>query len=92
MLPDTLDPDLLKTIALGAIGGTALLTFIVLRLVQRMVMKVVLVGALVGAGFYVWSERVQLQDCIPKCACTFVGFDVKVDAPGCDTDSTRSPN
>jgi hypothetical protein len=92
VLPKSLDPDTLRTVALGAVGGTALLVLLVVRLVQRMVVKVVLVGALVGAGVYVWSQRVQLQDCVPKCACTFVGFDVKVDAPVCDTGSTRPPS
>lgn len=91
MLPETFDPDLLRTVALATVGGTALLAFVVLRFVQRMVMKVILLGALVGAGFYVWSEREQLQDCVPTCACTFVGFDVKVDAPGCQTGPVRPP-
>jgi hypothetical protein len=84
VLPKTLDPETLRTVALGAVGGTTLIAFVVLRFVQRMVIKVVLMGALVGGGVYVWSQRVQLEDCVPKCACTFVGFDVKVDAPGCD--------
>ncbi len=83
MLPESLDPETLRNVALGASVGTLVLALLVLRMVQRMVLKVVLIGALVGAGVYVWSQRTQLQDCVPKCACTFVGFDVRVDAPGC---------
>jgi hypothetical protein len=66
-----------------AAGASVVLALLVLRFVQRMALKVVLVGALVGAGIYVWSQRTELQDCVPRCACTFAGFDVHVDAPVC---------
>jgi hypothetical protein len=72
-------------VALGGIGVTVILALLVIRMVQRMVLKVVLVGALVGAGFYVYAQRTELTDCVPQCACTFFGFDVKVDASVCDS-------
>lgn len=83
MLPESLDPDTLRTVALGVVVVVVVAAFLVLRLVRRMVVKVVLLGALAGAGVYAWSQRVELSDCVPTCACTFAGFDVEVDAPGC---------
>jgi hypothetical protein len=90
VLPKSLDPDTLRNVALGASLGTLVLALIVLRMVRQMVLKVVLVGALIGIGVYAWSQRTQLKECVPRCACTFVGFDVRVDAPGCTTE-TESP-
>ena len=83
MLPKSLDPDTLRTVALGVSGGTVLIALLVLRFVRKMVLKVILIGVLIGGGVYVWSQRTQLSDCVPHCACTFAGFDVHVTAPGC---------
>ena len=92
MLPKSLDPETLRNVALGVSLGFIVLAFIVMRMVRQMVLKVVLIGALIGGGVYVWSQRTQLKDCVPKCACTFVGFDVKVDAPGCKVSSVSIIN
>jgi hypothetical protein len=84
VLPKSLDPETLRNVALFASIGAVVLAFLVMRLVRQMVLKVILIGVLIGGGVYVWSQRTELKDCVPKCACTFVGFDVKVDAPRCN--------
>lgn len=81
MLPETLDPSTLRTVALVSIVVIVVLALLVLRLVQKMVLRVVLVGALVGLGTYAWSQRASLDDCRAECSCTFAGFEVAV--PGC---------
>jgi hypothetical protein len=81
MLPESLDPSTLRTIALGALVVIAALAFLVVRFVQKMVLRVVLIGALAGLGLYVWSERASLDECRRTCACSIAGFDVQV--PGC---------
>lgn len=82
MLPESIDPAMLRTVALVAIAVVALLAVFVLRMVQKMVLRVVLLGALAGVGLYAWSERAQLDDCRTSCPCTFAGFEV--DVPGCN--------
>ena len=81
MLPKSLDPDALRTVALVTLGVLAVLGFVVLRFVQKMVLRVVLLGALAGLGLFAWYERTELKDCVPDCACSFFGYDVQV--PGC---------
>jgi hypothetical protein len=78
MLPEALDPDALRTIVLVALGTVAVVTFLVMRMIQKVVLKIVLVGALAGLGTYLWSERADLDDCRQKCPCTFASFEVQV--------------
>lgn len=84
MLPESLDPSTLRTVALVAIVVVVVLALLVMRMVQKMVLRVVLVGALAGLGVYAWSQRASLEDCRAECSCTFAGFDV--DVPGCRDD------
>jgi hypothetical protein len=86
VLPETFDPDTLRTVALVGIGALALLAFLVVRLVQKMVLRVILLGVVVGLGAYLWGQRAELEDCVPDCSCTFAGFEV--DVPGCTPDGT----
>lgn len=81
MLPESLNPDTLRAVALGGMATAAVAAFFVLRLVQKAVLRVVLLGVLVGMGAYLWAERDALADCVPECSCRFAGFDV--DVPGC---------
>jgi hypothetical protein len=79
MLPKSLDPDALRTIAVVALVVLLVLAFLVMRMVQKMVLKVVFLGFLAGLGVFVWYERANLADCVPQCACSVAGFDVQVD-------------
>ena len=83
MLPDTLDPSDLRTVALVVIGVAVVLALLVARMVQKMVLKVVLIGILAGVGVYAWSQRAAMSDCIPQCACSFAGFEVDLEKYGC---------
>jgi hypothetical protein len=85
MLPKSLDPDALRTIAIGALVVLLLVAFLVMRFIQKMVLRVILIGALVGFGVYVYYQRDTLKDCVPKCACTFFGYTVQVE--GCPPQS-----
>ena len=94
-LPDSIEPDQLKAAAIALMVVLALVAFLVMRFVQKMVMRVILVGVLVGAGFALYAQRDDLDECqrrvraadptIPideRCTCEFAGMEVTV--PGCD--------
>lgn len=81
MLPKSLDPDALRTIAIVVLVALLLVAFLVMRFIQKMVLRVVLLGALVGLGVFVYYERDQLKECVPNCSCEFFGYTVQVD--GC---------
>lgn len=90
VLPESLDPDVLRHVALGSLGFFAVVAFLVLRLVQKIVLRIVLLGALAGFGLYVWTERADLDECRRTCTCTFAGFDVQV--PGCKETGVPLPS
>lgn len=81
MLPETLDPDALRTIAIVVLVALLVIAFLVMRFIQKMVLRVILLGALVGLGVGVWVQRDNLKECVPECACEFFGYTVQVD--GC---------
>jgi len=81
MLPKSLGPDDLRTIAIVVLVVLLLVAFLVMRFIQKMVLRVILLGALVGMGVFVYYQRDELKDCVPKCACEFFGYTVQVD--GC---------
>ncbi|HYD09522.1 MAG TPA: hypothetical protein VEA78_05415 [Acidimicrobiales bacterium] len=85
MLPESLDPDALKTIAIVVLVVLLVVAFLVMRFIQKMVLRVILLGAIVGVGVGVWVQRENLQDCVPECACEFFGMEVPLEAiPGCE--------
>ena len=84
MLPETLDPDTLRTVAVVVLVVLLVVAFLVMRFIQKMVLRVVVLGALAGLGLFVWVQRDELRDCVPECACTFFGYEVQVE--GCPTD------
>jgi hypothetical protein len=86
MLPESLDPSDLRTIALIVVVVAAVVALMVMRFIQKMVLRVILIGALAGVGVFAWAQRAELQECVPDCACTFFGFDVQV--PGCPDPET----
>lgn len=81
MLPESIGPDALRTIAVVGLAVLLMLAFLVMSRVRRMVLRVVFLGLLFGLGVYLWAERANLRDCVPTCACSVAGFDVQVD--GC---------
>lgn len=84
MLPESLDPDALRTIAVVVLVALVVIAFLVMRFIQKMVLRVILLGALVGVGVGVWVQRDNLKECVPECACEFFGYEVSPDQiPGC---------
>lgn len=94
-LPDSIEPDQLKTAAIALIVVLALLAFVVMRFIQKMVLRVIMLGVLVAGGLFLYAQRDDLDECqrrvramdptIPleeRCTCDFAGMDVTV--PGCD--------
>jgi hypothetical protein len=81
MLPKSLGPDDLRTVAIVVMVALPIIGFLVMRFIQKMVLRVILLGALLGMGVFVYYQRDELQDCVPKCACEFFGYSVQVD--GC---------
>lgn len=78
MLPKSLDPATLRTVAIVALVALVLFGFLVLRMVQKMVLRVILLGLLAGIGVFVWAQRAALADCAKTCDCRFAGKDVQV--------------
>lgn len=80
-VPESLDADTLRTVALVALGVLAVLGLLIMRMIQKMVLRVVLLGVLVGLGLFVWAQRAQLADCRCGTTCQVAGLDVEV--PDC---------
>jgi hypothetical protein len=78
VLPKSLDPDALRNVALGGLAVLVLVAFLVMRFIQKMVLRVILWGVLAGFGLYLWGQRQELQDCVPRNDCRFMGFDVHI--------------
>lgn len=85
MLPKSLDPEVLRNVAVGALVVQAILAVLVLRFVRKMVVRVVFLGALAGLALFAWYQRAELKECVPDCACSFAGYDVQT--PGCPSPS-----
>ena len=81
MLPKSLGPDDLRTIAVGVLVALAVIAFVVMRFIQKMVLRVILLGGLVGLGVFVYYQRDELKECVPECSCEFFGYTVQVE--GC---------
>jgi hypothetical protein len=90
-LPDSIEPDQLKVVAIVVLAVLALVTLLILRFIQKMVLRVILAGVLVAAGVFVYAQRDDLDQCQKdirakiaasgadvRCTCTFAGFDVTV--------------
>lgn len=82
MLPEELDADTLRWIALAALILLGAGLFVTLRIIRRMWLRVLVMGAIVSVGLAVWLEREDLRQCTTQCSCEFFGRDVAV--PACD--------
>lgn len=76
MLPESLDLETLRTVAIVALVALLVVAFLIMRFIQKMVLRVVLIGALAGLGLFVWAQREELSECVPACDCTFFGFEI----------------
>ena len=85
-LPDFIDPDNARALAL-VIGLAALvLIVVVLRFVQKLMLKIAMTALLALVAFAAWAERADLADCARTCECNVLGFDIEIPAdknPNC---------
>lgn len=77
-LPDWIDPDNARTIALVVGLGALVLAVLVLRFVQKMVMKVAFTAVLALIALLAWTQRADLADCAKTCECNLLGFDIEI--------------
>lgn len=85
-----MDLDSAKRIAIVAVLGLVVLSFLAAWLVKSIVMKLVTIGLLLALAFAVWSQRAALQDCADRLeekasvgdfsstTCSFFGADVTI--------------
>ncbi len=83
-LPDWLDQETLRNVALGALVGLGIGVVLVLWLAKKVVTKVLLVVVLVGAGFAIYNQREELATCATDCECAFFGMDVALPTAAAD--------
>jgi hypothetical protein len=89
-LPNGIEPEQLRAAAVVVIVILAIIAFVVLRVVQKIVTKLVLLVALAGGGFFLYTQRDDLDECQQRvrgqlvvadeerCRCEFVGVEVSV--------------
>ena len=83
-LPEWLDQDTLRNVALGTMIGLAVIAFLVAWLVKKVVTKLFLVVLLVGAGFTIYNQREELGTCASDCECRFFAMDVPLPTAAAD--------
>ncbi len=80
MIPDSVDPDQLRTIVILVILAILVLMFLVARFVQKLVIKGAVLAVLAGLAVGLWVQRGDLADCAETCECSLFGMDVEVPA------------
>lgn len=88
-LPESLDPETLRTVALVVLAVLVFAALWVLRTVQKVMTRLLLLGLCVVLGVGVWLQRDELGECRRTCACQLFFQDVEVpergDGLACDT-------
>lgn len=81
VLPETLDPETLRTGIMVLIAILLIAAVAGWYLVKKMVSRVIFFGLLLGFGAILWGERGELKTCQKTCSCRILSWDVQV--PGC---------
>jgi uncharacterized membrane protein len=85
-LPDWIDVDNARTIALVVGLAALVVAFLVIRFVQKMALKLVFTLVLVGIAALAWYQRAELSDCAQTCECKVLGVTIETplsDDPEC---------
>jgi hypothetical protein len=85
-LPEWLDVDNVRNLALVVALAAVVVAFLVIRFVQKVMFKLVATVLLVGVAALAWYQRADLEDCAKQCECKVIGFTVETprsDDPGC---------
>ncbi len=80
MLPEWLDLETLRFLALLVIFALGLLALKVLRMIRQPSLQIVATVLIFALGLAVWTFRDNLQDCSITCDCSAGGYDVQFDA------------
>jgi hypothetical protein len=86
-LPDWLDADNMRNVALIVALVAVVVAFLVIRFVQKLMLKIVTTVVLVGIAALAWYQRADLADCAKTCECKVLGFTVETprsDTPECE--------
>lgn len=81
-LPESLDPETLRTVALVVLAVLVLAALWVLRTVQKAMTRLLLLGLCVVLGIGVWFQRDELDECRRTCECQLFFQDVRVPERG----------
>jgi hypothetical protein len=77
MLPEWLDLETLRLVALLTIFVLGLIAIKVLRVIRQPSLQIVATVLIFALGVSVWTFRDNLQDCAITCDCSVVGLDVQ---------------
>ena len=77
-LPDFVNPDNARNLALAVGIGSVVLIVLVLRFVQKLALKTAFTVVLALVALLAWTERADLANCAKTCDCNLLGFDVEV--------------
>jgi hypothetical protein len=86
-LPDWLDVDNVRNVALVVALVAVVVAFLVIRFVQKLMLKVVTTIVLIGIAALAWYQRADLSDCAKTCECKLLGFTIETprsDSPECE--------
>lgn len=89
MLPQTLDPETLRTGIMVLIAVLLIAAIAGWYLVTKMVSRVIFFGFLIGLGVILWGQRGELKTCQQTCSCKIINW--KVQVPGCDNSDAGTP-
>ncbi len=90
VLPETLDPETLRTGIMVLIAILLIAAIAGWYLVKKMVSRVIFFGLLLGIGAVLWGERDELNTCQRTCSCKILSWEVQV--PGCANLDGGIPN
>lgn len=90
MLPETLDPETLRTGIMVLIAVLLIAAIAGWYLVTKMVSRVIFFGLLLGIGSVLWGQRGELKTCQQTCSCKVLNWQVQV--PGCGNNDKGIPN
>lgn len=84
-LPEWLDTDNLRTVALIAVVALIVVAYFVMKVVTAIVVRSIMLAIIVGIGAMVWSQRAALGTCVEDaqqgdCECVIAGFTVPLTA------------
>ena len=79
-LPAWVDPQFLRSVAMVAVAGSAILLVLAARIIRRLMLRTVVVVLLATLTVGLWGQRSGLTDCAADCSCSLFGQPLKIPA------------